>query len=136
MPFVTPCHSILLSLNNCLSDNYIVVSFTVLQLNTAHDPVLKSVPQTSNNFFPLQTIELLFFHYLGNRKWAHDYGLAHKFKIQHIMTSDCKTAILKGTAVCSLRCHLGMLQILLKKASWSPYTESNITPHISGTKTA
>lgn len=33
------------------------------------------------------------------------------------MISDCKIAIVKGTAVCSLRCHLGMLQILLKKAS-------------------
>lgn len=33
------------------------------------------------------------------------------------MTSDCKTAILKGTAVCSLRCHLGMLQIIFKRAS-------------------
>lgn len=29
--------------------------------HNARDPVLKSVPQTSNNFFPLQTTELLFF---------------------------------------------------------------------------
>lgn len=33
------------------------------------------------------------------------------------MTSDCKIAILKGTAVCSLKCHLGMLQILFKNTS-------------------
>lgn len=90
-------------------------------------------PTTSFHFRPLN------YYFLTTtviKKWIHNSGLAHKLRIQHVTTSDCKIAILKGIAVYSLRCHLGMLQILFKKTKLSPYTESNITSHIPSSKTA